>query len=352
MIKPWSDKLRKIEPYVPGEQPRDGNFIKLNANENPYPPSPMASEAIRNFNCDKLRLYPDSNAAALKEALAKYHGVKKENIFLGNGSDDLLAIAFMSFFNSDKPILFPDITYTFYKVWCALFNIPYETPALRDDFTIDPDDYKRENGGVIFPSPNAPTGIFQGLEFIRSMLENNRDSIVIVDEAYVDFGAESAIDLLKEYDNLVIARTFSKSRSLAGLRIGYAVASKELIATMEAVKNSYNSYTIDSVTMEAARASVEDDEYFKATNAKIVSTRERVSEKMRAMGFTVYPSSANFILVSHKNMTAKYIFDKLREKDIYVRYFKLPRIDNCLRITIGTDDDMDKMISEIEKLKP
>lgn len=349
-MKPFADKLRKIDPYVPGEQPTGADFIKLNANENPYPPSPKAAEAIRKFNCGSLRLYPDSNATELKEALAKYHGVKKENIFLGNGSDDLLAIAFMSFFNSDKPILFPDITYTFYNVWCTLFNIPYQTPALKEDFTIDPEDYKKATGGVIFPSPNAPTGIFQGLDFIRTMLENNSDSIVIVDEAYVDFGAESAICLLKEYDNLVIARTFSKSRSLAGLRIGYAIASEELIATMEAVKNSYNSYTVDSVAMEAAKASVEDDEYFKETNAKIIATRERVTEELRNMGFTVYPSYTNFILASHKDLKAKYIFEKLKEKNIYVRYFKLPRIDNCLRITIGTDEQMDKMIDEIKKL--
>ena len=349
-MKPFADKLRKIDPYIPGEQPKGANFIKLNANENPYPPSPKAAEAINNFVCDKLRLYPDSDATELKEALAEYHGVKKENIFLGNGSDDLLAIAFMSFFNSDKPILFPDITYTFYNVWCALFNIPYETPALKDDFTIDPDDYKRTNGGVIFPSPNAPTGIFQGLDFIREILESNRDSIVIIDEAYVDFGAESAIGLLNEYENLVIARTFSKSRSLASLRIGYAVASGELIATMEAVKNSYNSYTIDAVTMEAAKASVEDDGYFKETNAKIIATRERVTKELRNIGFTVYPSYTNFILAAHKDMKAKYIFEKLKEKNIYVRYFKLPRIDNCLRITIGTDEQMDKMIDEIKRL--
>ena len=350
MTKLWADKLRQIDPYVPGEQPKLKNFIKLNANENPYPPSPKAIEAIKNFNGSSLKLYPDSNATKLKESLAKYHGVKKENIFLGNGSDDLLAIAFMSFFNSDKPVLFPDITYTFYKVWCSLFSIPYENPALKEDFSIDADDYKKPNGGVIIPSPNAPTGLFQGLDFIRKILENNPDSIVIIDEAYVDFGAESALPLLKEFGNLVIARTFSKSRSMAGLRIGYAVASEELINTMEAVKNSYNSYTVDAITIEAATASVEDDEYFLETTAKVIATRERTSEELKNLGFNVYPSKTNFVLAEHNEKSAKFIFEALKEKNIFIRYFSLPRIDNCLRITIGTDEEMDAMINAMKEI--
>ncbi len=350
MTRPWSDKLRQIDPYVPGEQPKLKNFIKLNANENPYPPSPKAIEAIKNFSCDSLKLYPDSNASKLKEAIAAYHGVKKENIFLGNGSDDLLAIAFMSFFNSDKPILFPDITYTFYKVWCSLFSIPYDTIPIKEDFSIDAADYKKPNGGVIIPSPNAPTGLFQGLDFIRSILENNPDSIVIIDEAYVDFGAESAIALLKEFDNLVIARTFSKSRSMAGLRIGYAIAGEELINTMEAVKNSYNSYTIDSITIEAATASVEDDEYFLETVKKVINTREKTAVELKNLGFKVYPSFTNFILAEHNEKDAKFIFEKLKEKNIFIRYFNLPRIDNCLRITIGTDEEMDAMINALKEI--
>ena len=350
MTKPWADKLRQIDPYVPGEQPKLKNFIKLNANENPYPPSPKAMEAIKNFDSTSLKLYPDSNATKLKETLASYHGVKKENIFLGNGSDELIAIAFMSFFNSDKPVLFPDITYTFYKVWCSLFSIPYETPALKEDFSIDPDDYKKANGGVIIPSPNAPTGLFQGLEFVRKILKNNPDSIVIIDEAYVDFGAESALPLLKEFDNLVIARTFSKSRSMAGLRIGYAVASEELINTMEAVKNSYNSYTIDAITIEAASASVEDDEYFKETTSKVIATRERTSAELKKLGFKVYDSYTNFILAEHSEKSAKFIFEKLKERSIFIRYFNLPRIDNCLRITIGTDEEMDAMINAMKEI--
>lgn len=350
MNKPWADKLRKIDPYVPGEQPKKDSFIKLNANENPYPPSPMVEEAIKSFKASSLKLYPDSNASYLKEALAKYHGVKKENIFLGNGSDDLLAIAFMSFFNSQKPILFPDITYTFYKVWCSLFNIPYETVPLDESFKIVAEDYKKENGGVIFPSPNAPTGLFQGLDFIREMLKANPDSVVIVDEAYVDFGAESAIGLLNEFENLVIARTFSKSRSMAGLRIGYAIAGEELISTMEAVKNSYNSYTIDSITIEAASASVKDDEYFKRTTSKIMATRQRTTDELRKMGFKVYDSMTNFVLAAHPQKDAKFIFEKLKEKDIYIRYFSLPRIDNCLRITIGTDYEMDRLLEELKKI--
>jgi len=350
MTRPWSDKLRQIDPYVPGEQPKLKNFIKLNANENPYPPSPKVAEAIKGFNSDSLKLYPDSNATKLKEALAEYHGVKKENVFLGNGSDDLLAIAFMSFFNSDKPVLFPDITYTFYKVWCSLFSIPYENPALKEDFSIDPDDYKKPNGGVIIPSPNAPTGLFQGLDFVRKVLENNPDSIVIIDEAYVDFGAESALPLLAEYDNLVIARTFSKSRSMAGLRIGYALAGEELINTMEAVKNSYNSYTIDAITIEAATASVEDDDYFRETTAKVIATRQRTSEELKKLGFKVYPSHTNFVLAEHNEKSAKFIFEALKEKSIFIRYFSLPRIDNCLRITIGTDEEMDAMIRAMKEI--
>lgn len=350
MTKPWSDKLRKITPYVPGEQPKVKNFIKLNANENPYPPSPKAAEAVKSFDCGSLKLYPDSNASRLKDALAKYHGVKRENIFLGNGSDDLLAIAFMSFFNSDKPILFPDITYTFYNVWCSLFEIPYETIPLAEDFSIIAEDYKKENGGVIFPSPNAPTGLFQGLDFVRDMLKNNPDSIVIVDEAYVDFGAETAIPLLQEFDNLVITRTFSKSRSMAGLRLGYAIASEELISTMEAVKNSYNSYTIDSITIEAGTASVEDDAYFKETTKKIIATRERVTKELRALGYKVYDSHTNFVLATHPQKKAKEIFESLRKKNIFIRYFNLPRIDNCLRITVGTDDEMDALLSAMKEI--
>ncbi len=350
MNKPWADKLRKIDPYIPGEQPKIKNFIKLNANENPYPPSPKAIEAIKNFNAEGLKLYPDSNGTKLKEALAKYHGVKKENIFLGNGSDDLLAIAFMSFFNSDKPVLFPDITYTFYKVWADLFNVPFECVPIGKDFKINPEDYKKPNGGVIFPSPNAPTSLFQGLDFVREMLKNNPDSIVLVDEAYVDFGAETAIPLLEEFDNLVIARTFSKSRSMAGIRLGYAIASEELINTMEAVKNSYNCYTIDAITIEAGTASVEDDEYFKSTNAKIIKTRTKTIERLREMGFKVYDSYTNFVLAAHPEKNAKEVFEKLRDKNIFIRYFNLPRIDNCLRITIGTDEEMETMFEALKEI--
>lgn len=249
MTKLWADKLRQVDPYVPGEQSKNKNIIKLNANENPYPPSPKVVEALKNFDADGLAKYPNSSAAPLVEALAKYYGVETNQIFTGNGSDDVIALSFMSFFNSEKPILFPDITYSFYPVWCRLFNIPYETPAIDENFKINPQDYYKENGGVILPNPNAPTGISEGKEFIKDILDHNRDCIVIIDEAYVDFGGYSCVELLKEYDNLLIVQTFSKSRSLAGMRIGVAIGSAELIGVLNAVKNCYNSYTMDSVAI-------------------------------------------------------------------------------------------------------
>ena len=346
MTKPWFKNLRQIEPYVPGEQSKNENIIKLNANENPYPPSPQVMQALREIRPENLSLYPNSNAQKLVDAIAQYHGVKSSQVFVGNGSDDVIALSFMAFFNSDKPILFPDITYSFYPVWCRLFNIPYETPKVDDNFKIIPSDYYKPNGGVIFPNPNAPTGIGEGKEFIKDILNHNPDSIVIVDEAYVDFGCYSSIELLKEYDNLLVVQTFSKSRSMAGMRIGAAIGNEELIGVLNAVKNSYNSYTLDSVAIECGSAAVNDDEYFKSMLLKISSTRDRVSDIFKKMGFTVYPSQSNFIFVTKNDISAKALFEYLKSKNIFIRYFNLPRIDNHLRITIGTDEQMDTLIKE------
>ena len=348
MTKPWFKNLRQIEPYVPGEQSKNENIIKLNANENPYPPSPQVMQALREIRPENLSLYPNSNAQKLVDAIAQYHGVKSSQVFVGNGSDDVIALSFMAFFNSDKPILFPDITYSFYPVWCRLFNIPYETPKVDDNFKIIPSDYYKPNGGVIFPNPNAPTGIGEGKEFIKDILNHNPDSIVIVDEAYVDFGCYSSIELLKEYDNLLVVQTFSKSRSMAGMRIGAAIGNEELIGVLNAVKNSYNSYTLDSVAIECGSAAVNDDEYFKSTLLKISSTRDRVSDIFKKMGFTVYPSQSNFIFVTKNDISAKALFEYLKSKNIFIRHFNLPRIDNHLRITIGTDEQMDTLIKETE----
>lgn len=350
MCKPWSDKLRKIQPYVAGEQSKNPNVIKLNANENPYPPSPKVKEVLSNFNTDNLRKYPASDASELRTALAKAYNLDTSQIFMGNGSDDVLALCFQAFFCSDKPILFPDLTYSFYPVWCSLFKTPYKNIPLDENFRINPDYYKEENGGVILPNPNAPTGIYENLDFIEKILNNNTDSIVIIDEAYIDFGGQSAISLLDKYQNLVIVQTMSKSRSLAGLRVGYAFASAELISVLDAVKNSYNSYTMDSVTISAAAASLNDDKYFKDTCNKIINTRQKTIKALETLGFDVVPSMANFVLATHKSVKAINIFEQLKKQNIFVRYFKIPRIDNYLRITIGTDDEMYKLFYALKKL--
>lgn len=345
----WKNNLRKITPYVPGEQSKNKNIVKLNANENPYPPSPKAIEALKSFNSDRLRYYPNANSTELKEALAEYYNVDIENIFVGNGSDDVLAIAFQSFFNSDKPIVYPDLTYSFYPVWCDLFGIPYKTYPVDDNFRIIPEDYKEANGGVVIPNPNAPTSIGEGLDFVEKIMQYNPDSVVIIDEAYVDFGGTSSVELTNKYKNLLITGTFSKSRSLAGLRIGFAVGSKELISVMEAVKNSYNSYTIDSVSIAMGTASIRDDEYFKATCKRIIDTRERFTKEMKELGFKVLDSSTNFIFATHSDLSMKDMFEYLKTKNVFIRYFSLPRIDNYTRITIGTDEEMDILLKEIKE---
>lgn len=345
----WKKNLRRITPYVPGEQSKDKNIVKLNANENPYPPSPKAIEVLKNFTSDKLRFYPNANSTELKEALAEYYNVGIENVFVGNGSDDILAIAFQSFFNSNKPIAYPDLTYSFYPVWCELFNIPYKTYPVDENFRIIPEDYAEENGGVVIPNPNAPTSVGEGQEFVEKLMNYNPDSVVIIDEAYVDFGGISSVKLTKKYENLLVTGTFSKSRSLAGLRIGYAIGSKALISVMEAVKNSYNSYTVDSISIAMGAASIRDKEYFKNTCQKIMNTRERVTKEMRTMGFKVLDSSANFIFTTHDVLSVKDMFEYLKTKKIFIRYFSLPRIENYARITIGTDEEMDILLKEVKE---
>lgn len=341
MDKLWKKNLRDIEPYVPGEQSKDKNIVKLNANENPYPPSPKAIEAINRFNCDGLRLYPDANAAEFKQAMADYYNVLPENVFLGNGSDDVIALCFQAFFNGDKPIFFPDITYSFYPVWCRLFNIPFKNYPLGDDFRINVEDYAEENGGVVIPNPNAPTSLGEGKDFIEKLMEYNQDCVVIIDEAYVDFGGYSSVALTKKYENLIVTGTFSKNRSLAGLRIGYAIGNKELIAVLEAVKNSYNSYTVDSLAMAAGTASINDKEYFEKTVSAVIATRERVIAELRRLGFTALDSQTNFIFATHETLNMRDYFEWLKTQKVFIRYFNLPRIDNHVRITVGTDEEMD-----------
>lgn len=338
----WRDNIRQVEPYVPGEQPKNTNVIKLNTNENPYGPSPRV-KAVQD-NEDLLRLYPDPTAGALVDALAEYHGVDASQVFVGVGSDDVLAMSFLTFFNSDKPILFPDITYSFYDVWADLFRIPYERPALDENFHIRTEDYFRENGGIVFPNPNAPTGVEMPLEEVEDIIRHNPDVIVIVDEAYVDFGSQSALPLIEKYDNLLVVQTFSKSRSMAGMRIGFACGNEKLIRFLNDVKYSFNSYTMDRTAIAAGVAAVEDKAYFDETCNKIIETREWTKKELKALGFSFQDSMSNFIFATHKTCPAKELFEALRGQHIYVRYFQKDRIDNFLRITVGTKEEMQKFI--------
>lgn len=349
MSREWTKNLRNIEPYVPGEQSKDKDIVKINANENPYPPSPKAAEVLKSFDTNKLRFYPSANSTKLKEAIAKYYKVDVSNVFVGNGSDDVLAVAFQSFFNSEKPIVYPDLTYSFYPVWCSLFGIKYKNYPVGDDFRINPENYKEKNGGVVIPNPNAPTSLGEGLDFVEKILDYNQDSVVIIDEAYVDFGGTSSIPLIDKYENLLVTGTFSKSRSLAGLRIGFAIGSKALIDVMEAVKNSYNSYTVDSLSIEMGAASIEDDEYFKSTCKKVIKTRERVTLELEKLGFDVLDSQTNFIFVTHNKHNMKSLFEYLKTQKVFIRYFSLPRIENYVRITIGTNEEMDIFLEKTKE---
>lgn len=352
-MRSWRDYVRPVEPYVPGEQPKCDNVIKLNTNENPYPPAPGVEKALREIQADRMRLYPDPACEALVQALAEQYQVEKDQVFVGVGSDDVLGMAFLTFFNSQKPILFPDITYSFYDVWAELFKIPYECPKLSEDFRIQKEDYYRENGGVVITNPNAPTSIYENLDFIRDIIEHNKDVVVIVDEAYIDFGGTSAIELVEEYDNLLVVQTFSKSRSLAGIRIGYAIGQPELIKAMNDVKYSYNSYTMNATALELGVAALQDQEYFEDTCNKIIATRERTKGQLKELGFSFPDSKTNFLFVTHESVPAKELFEALRKENIFVRYFNKPRIDNRLRITIGTEKEMDALIGFLkEYLQP
>ena len=346
----WRDNLRTIEPYVPGEQPNLPDMIKLNTNENPYPPSPKVVEVLKSFDCDSLRLYPDPNSQLLADALAKRYGLASDQVFLGVGSDDVLAIAFMTFFNSKKPVLFPDITYSFYEVWAELFQIPYERPALDEHFDLIREDYYKENGGVVIANPNAPTGVLQNIDFLRDVIEHNRDVVVIIDEAYADFSESSALELTKEYDNVLIVQTYSKSRALAGMRIGYAMGNPELIKAMNDVRYSYNSYPMTRLSVALGVAALEDETYFQDTVAKVIETREWTKEQLKRLGFSFRDSRTNFIFAAHESVPAVQIFDALREKHIFVRHFSQKRIDNYLRISIGTREEMERFIEETEKI--
>lgn len=348
MEKLWKKNLRDIEPYIPGEQSKDSNIVKINANENPYPPSPKAAEVFKNFNTDSLRFYPPADAMELKSALAEYYGVDAENVFLGNGSDDVIALSFQAFFNSSLPIVFPDITYSFYPVWCRLLKIDYRNYPLNDNFRIVAEDYKEPNGGVVIPNPNAPTSLGEGMDFVEKLMQYNQDSVVIIDEAYADFSGFTCVPLIKKYDNLLVTGTFSKSRSLAGMRIGFAIGSKELISVLEAVKNSYNSYTVDSLSIAAGTASVKDTEYFNSVVNKIIATRNRVTDELRTLGFEVMDSSANFIMATHNDYDMKEMFEYLKTKKVFIRYFNLPRIEKYVRISIGTDEEMDIFIGNVK----
>ena len=339
----WRENVRRVVPYVPGEQPNKPGMIKLNTNENPYPPAPGVQKVLESFQADSLRLYPDPAVTELTECLADYYGVGKDQVFVGVGSDDVLAMAFMTFFNSEKPILFPDISYSFYSVWAEEFRIPYVRPALDGHFQLVKEDYYQENGGIIFPNPNAPTSIYAPLETIEDILQHNQDVVVIVDEAYIDFGGKSAISLIDKYDNLLVVQTFSKSRSMAGMRIGFAIGNPELIKYLNDVKYSFNSYTMNRTSISCGVEAVKDDEYFKEMTAKIVATREWAKEELTKLGFTFPDSMANFIFTTHHSVPAKEIFEALRKANIYVRYFNSPRIDNYLRITIGTRGEMEKL---------
>ncbi len=345
----WMKNVRKVEPYVPGEQPLEKDIIKLNTNENPYPPSPevmKAAEDIAVNGADALRKYPDPNISKLLQTLSAYHGVWPENVFAGVGSDDVLSVAFQTFFNSDKPLLFPDVTYSFYPVWAELYGISYKKIAVKEDFKIDINDYFIPNGGIVIANPNAPTGISLSLKEIEALVSGNENSVVIIDEAYVDFGGESALSLIDKYDNLLVVRTFSKSRSLAGLRVGYAMGSKALIKAMNDVKFSINSYTLNAPAISMGIASVKDDAYFRDNISKIKETRERTVEGLEFAGFNVLPSDANFVFATHNRHKAKDIFEELKKKKIYVRHFAQERIDNYLRISIGTDEEMNEFLRQ------
>lgn len=348
----WSPEVRELEPYVPGEQPKIQNLLKLNTNENPYPPSPKVVEAVQavlHEQADALRLYPDPDATALKQAIAKQQNIDVSQVFVGNGSDEVLAHIFKAFFLQDEPILYPDITYSFYPVYSQFFGTKTKEIPLNENFEIDVRDYTQPNGGVIITNPNAPTSIALSLAEIEQVLQANPDRVVVIDEAYVDFGVESAVSLINRYENLVVCQTTSKSRSLAGLRVGFAIAQSHLIAALEAVKNSFNSYPIDRFAIAAAVASFEDQAYFEEQCQKVITSREKLVRDLTELGFNVLPSKANFIFATHSQHDAGQLAQKLREQGIIVRYFNKPRINQFLRITVGTDEQNARLVQTLKQ---
>ena len=350
MSRYWSDVVKQLTPYVPGEQPRLSKMVKLNTNEHPYPPSPRVLAAIAAVDGDALRRYPDPESSELREAFAQRNGLQVDQVFLGNGSDEVLAHVFQALLRHELPLLFPDVTYSFYPVWSELYQLPWREIPLTAEFKVDPTDYRVANGGIIIPNPNAPTGVLMSLESIRRLLEHNRDSVLVIDEAYIDFGGSSAVGLIPEFDNLLVVQTMSKSWALAGLRVGVAMGSAELIEGLQRVKNSFNSYPLDVVAQRAAVAALEDEDYFEAVCARVIASRERLSTAMANMGFDVLPSAANFLLVRHPARAARELFDGLRARGIIVRYFDRPRVDEHLRISIGTDEQSDELLGALAEL--
>ncbi|WEJ62022.1 histidinol-phosphate transaminase [Thiomicrorhabdus lithotrophica] len=350
MSQYWSSLVHTLTPYVPGEQPKVNNLIKLNTNENPYPPSDYVLDAIKKATDDKLKLYPDPNADVLKKRIADYHNVDANQVFVGNGSDEVLAHAFQALLKQEKPLLFPDITYSFYPVYCGLYGIDYQTVPLNDEFEIQVADYSQECGAIIFPNPNAPTGRLLELDEIEVLLQSHTQQVVLIDEAYVDFGGQSAISLVNKYPNLLVTQTLSKSRSLAGLRVGFAVGHADLIEGLERVKNSFNSYPLDRLAIYGAVASFDDEQSFQESCKSVINTREELNAKLLELGFKVLPSAANFVFATHPQFKAVEIAAKLREKSIIVRYFNKPRIDQFLRITIGNDTENQALCVALEAI--
>ena len=350
MSKFWSPFVKELVPYVPGEQPKLTNLVKLNTNENPYGPSPRALAAMQAELNDDLRLYPDPNGERLKRAVADYYHVRPDQIFVGNGSDEVLAHVFHGLFQHGKPLLFPDVTYSFYPVYCGLYGIAYETIALDDQFQIAVADYARPNGGIIFPNPNAPTGCLLALAAIERLLQANTDSVVVVDEAYIDFGGKSAITLVDRYPNLLVTQTLSKSRSLAGLRVGLAVGHPDLIEALERIKNSFNSYPLDRIAIAGAAAAFEDRAYFEQTCQQVIASREAVTVAMQELGFEVLPSAANFIFARHPQRDAAELAAGLREHGVIVRHFKLGRIEQFLRISIGAPEQNQALLDALKRI--
>ncbi len=348
----WEENVRKVVPYVPGEQPQEKDIIKLNTNECPYPPSPMVDKAIKEMDYQELRLYPEfPEKTPLAARLAEYHHVKEEQIFIGVGSDDVLSMAFLTFFNSDRPVFFPDITYSFYDVWADIYRIPFKMKPLDAAFHIRKEDYiGKDCGGVIFPNPNAPTGVLMETAEVEAIVKANSDVVVIIDEAYIDFGGTTCLPLLEKYDNLLVVRTFSKSRAMAGSRIGYAVGNEKLIRYLNDAKYSVNSYTMNRPALRLGAESVKDEAYFQEICGKIIATRERSEKELASLGFTFPKSYGNFIFASHEKVRAQEIFGKLKEHHIYVRYWNKARIDNYLRITIGTDEQMDALFAALREI--